>query len=290
MKLQALVTAIFLFLSGAVFAQSAQTPNTDGNVPLATRVQAEAVKKTVEGSDKPVPMPKTLEVPAEQASPSEIERTPVSPWWDKLLQPGVAALAGLGGALIGALVGRWNTVAAINQKANEMEIKEIQVRLNDFYGRFQQVAEENHLIALEFKAHQGDPAMRTLLKLLDPEWRASLSPSDKAIVKSLVENGNMLRTLIRDKSGLVDPAILPYLSRAALHFSMLDLANKGDLENQPDRFKKFVYPKVLDDVLVLEMRRLNSRIRQLLENSSKSHPPIPSLKINEDLALPEWGS
>ncbi|MBY5701204.1 hypothetical protein GOL26_09485 [Sinorhizobium medicae] len=287
MKRPARVIAILLSLSGPTFAQSAQTPNTE-KAPIATPVQAEAVKKTEQDSDKPASMPEALKAPVEQLTPAEVEKAPGSPWWDKLLQPGVAALAGLGGALIGALVGRWNTVAAINQKANELEIKEIQTRLNDFYGRFQQVAEENHLIAREFKAHQGDPAMRTLLKLLNPGWRDTLSLSDKAIVKSLVDNGNMLRSLIREKAGLVDSAILPYLSRAALHFSMLDLAEKGELENEPQRFGRFVYPTVLDGVLQLEMSRLNCRIRRLVENSSSSHPPLENLKIPQELALPEW--
>lgn len=275
-------------LSGAVFAQSAQSPNTDMKLPSATELQAEDSKNFDQLADQSASVVQPLNVRVEQVAPFQMEKAPPSPWWEKLLQPGVAALAGLGGALIGAWVGRRNAVAAINQKANELEIKEIQGRLNDFYGRFQQVADENHLIAREFKAHHGDPAMRTLLKLLDPEWRASLSPSDKAIVKSLVENGNMLRTLIREKSGLVDPAILPYLSRAALHFSMLGLAHAGELENEPDRFGKFVYPGVLDDVLVLEMNRLNCRIRQLVEASSKSHLSMPALQIPPNLALPKW--
>lgn len=288
MKLAALVVATFLCLTGAIYAQTAEPPITDKNAPIAAPLQAEAAKKAGQDSDKPATKPEALKALVQQPTPSEIEKLPASPWWDKLLQPGVAAFAGLCGALIGALVGRWNTVAAINQKANELEIKEIQVRMNDFYGRFQQIAEENHLIAREFKAHQGDPAMRTLVKLLDPAWRASLSPSDKAIVKSLVENGNILRTLIREKSGLVDPAILPYLSRAALHFSMLDLAHAEKLENKPDRFEKFVYPRVLDEVLVLEMGRLNSRIRKLVQASSKSHAPMQALHIPPNLALPKW--
>lgn len=272
---------MFLALSGTALAQSSQTPNTDKSAPSAIPVQANNAKETQQGSDKPATVSKAA---VEQLTPA------AGPWWDKLLQPGLAALAGLGGAMIGAWVGRWNTVAGINQKANELEIKEIQTRLNDFYGRFQQVAEENHLIAREFKDHYGDPAMRTLLKLLDPEWRAALSPSDKAIVKSLVENGNMLRALIREKSGLVDAAILPYLSRAALHFSMLDLAHAEKLENEPDRFEKFVYPRVLDDVLILEMNRLNDRIRKLVQESSRSHEPMKALHIPPELSLPKWTS
>ncbi|MGO7121511.1 hypothetical protein ACCS79_34180 [Rhizobium johnstonii] len=286
MKIIATFTAGCLCLPGAMFAQTGETPT--GNAPAATPVQAQAVEKTGQDAGMPSPAPVGSKEPVDQRAAAQIERTSSAPWWDKLLQPGVAALAGLGGALIGALVGRWNTVAAINQKANEQEIREIQVRLNDFYGRFQQVAEENQLIAREFKAHHSDTSMRTLLKLVDPAWRASLSPSDKAIVKGLVDNGNMLRTLIREKSGLVDPAILPYLSRAALHFSMLDLAHSGQLENEPDRFEKFVYPRALDDVLALEMSRLNGRVRELVQDSSKAHAPLKALYIPANLALAEW--
>ncbi|CAN7757744.1 hypothetical protein C6558_13655 [Ensifer sp. NM-2] len=115
MKLTALVLATLLSLAGPTFAQSAQTPNTDKNAPLAAPVQAEAVKKSEQDPGKPATMPAPLGATVEQLNAAEMERVPGSPWWDKLLQSGVVALAGLGGALIGALVGRWNTVAAINQ-------------------------------------------------------------------------------------------------------------------------------------------------------------------------------
>ncbi|WP_370675238.1 hypothetical protein [Pleomorphomonas sp. PLEO] len=285
MRLLALVIASILTFSGDVLAQTAQTPD---NTLAVTQQRPDTSKDNRPQIDTATTGQQPQIVPIEQTNASQKENAPPKPWWEPLLQPIVAALAGLSGALIGAWVGRSNTVASINQKANELEIKEIQTRLNEFYGRFQQVADENHLIAREFKAHHGDPAMRTLLRLLDPVWRETLSPSDEAIVKSLVDNGNVLRTLIREKSGLVDAAILPYLSRAALHFSMLELAKEGKLDNEPLRFERFVYPKVLDEVLVLEMGRLNCRIRKLVENSSAAHPPLESLKIPDRLALPDW--
>jgi len=285
MRLLALVIAIILTFSGDVFAQSAQTPD---NTSTLAQQRSDVGKDNGRQAGKAATETPSQIIAIEKTNPSQTEKAPPNPWWVQLLQPIVAALAGLGGALIGAWVGRSNTVASINQKANELEIKEIQTRLNEFYGRFQQIADENHLIAREFKAHHGDPAMRTLLMLLDPVRREALSPSDEAIVKSLVDNGNVLRTLIREKSGLVDAAILPYLSRAALHFSMLELAKEGKLDNEPLRFERFVYPAVLDEVLVLEMQRLNCRIRKLVENSSAAHPPLESLEIPDRLVLPDW--
>jgi hypothetical protein len=53
-----------------------------------------------------------------------------------------------------------------------------------------------------------------LLKLLDPAWFAGLSKSDQTIVNEIVNNGTELRTLVREKSGAVEPAVLPYLARA----------------------------------------------------------------------------
>src|SRR5262249_53178775 len=108
---------------------------------------------------------------------------------------------------------------------------------------------------------------------------------DQTLVNEIVANGSDLRTLIRDKTGAVDPAILPYLAEAGTHFTMLKLAKDGALENDPKRFERYVYPRKLDDVLKLDMARLKKRADLLLNQPSKSHGSPEPLKIPPQLAL-----
>jgi hypothetical protein len=74
-----------------------------------------------------------------------------------------------------------------------------------------------------------------------------------SIIGDIVGNGTDLRTLIRDKAGAVDPAVLPYLARAGTHFTMLKLAKEGALANDPKRFELYVYPAQLDEVLSMDV-------------------------------------
>jgi hypothetical protein len=182
-----------------------------------------------------------------------------------------------------------NSDAAINQKANEAELKEIQEKLDTFCGPYLQRSEENRLLALELRDRQPDRAtFRTLLKLLDPAWFVSLSKADQTIIDEIVGNGTDLRTLIRDKAGAVDPAVLPYLARAATHFTILKLAKEGALENDPKRFERYVYPAQLDEVLNLDMARLKRRSQTLQSRPSERHGLLEALVIPPALALAAW--
>ncbi|MER8944073.1 hypothetical protein NKH82_32190 [Mesorhizobium sp. M0915] len=223
-------------------------------------------------------------VRVEQAAPFEMASPPKS-WWEPYAQPAISGFAALLGAAVGGLIAKWNASAANNQRANEVEIAQIQSKLNDFYGRFRLVSEENKLVSIEFKTRHGGDSFRTLLALLDPKWLKGLSPADKTIVARMVENGLILRTLVRDKAGLVNPAISPYLAKVSAHFSMLELAYKGELENDPGRFKQYVYPEKLDGVLDIEMKRLAGRIALLLAKSGKRHKAISPLMIPNKLQL-----
>ncbi|TIN22891.1 hypothetical protein [Mesorhizobium sp.] len=264
------MTVVFLasIWLGTACAQPTQSPP-------AAQPESEAVHVTSEA-------PIVLRV--EQAAPFEMASAPKSRW-EPYAQPAISAFAALLGAAVGGLIAKWNASAANNQRANEVEIAQTQSKLNDFYGRFRLIAEENKLVSWEFKKRHGGEDFRTLLALLDPTWLQGLSPADKTIVATMVENGVMLRTLIRDKAGLVDPAMLPYLAKVSAHFSMLELAYKGKLEDDQKRFKQYVYPEKLDGVLDIEMKRLSDRIALLLTKSGKRHKAISPLMIPNKLQL-----
>jgi hypothetical protein len=221
----------------------------------------------------------------------KIDSGPTSLW--TYLSPIITAvLAGLT-TLAAAGVGLWvagrNTDATINQKANEIELKDIQQTLGSFHIPYLQRSDENGLLLREFRSRQPDPdKFRTLLKLLDPTWKAGLSKADRTIVEEIVANSTALLEIIRNKAGSVDPVILPYLAQASAHFSMLKLANSGSLENKPEQFSLYVYPRQLDAVLSADMERLRERYGILQSKPSAQHGPIRMLELAENLKLPSW--
>jgi hypothetical protein len=235
--------------------------------------------------------PSPLLVRVEQAGPIKLEQGPPKAWWESLLAPVISALTALAGAFIGGSIAQRSSAATINQKANEVEAKEIRTKLDTFYGPFVQRLEEGRLLANELRDRQPDKGtFRTLIKLLDPDWLKNASPADRTIVTEIVENGQSLIGLIRDKAGAVDPALSPYLARAATHFTVLKLAKDGALENDPTRFERYVFPKQLDEVLELEVTRLTGRANELQSKPTKAHGPMASLVIPKGLALPDWPS
>lgn len=232
-----------------------------------------------------------LLVRVEQAGPIKLEQGSPKAWWDSLIAPVISALTALAGAFIGGSIAQRSSAATINQKANEAEVKEIRAKLDTFFGPFSVRLAEGRLLADDLRDRQPDKTtFRTLIKLLDPSWLPNLSPADRTIVTKIVENGHSLIALIRNSAGGVDPALSPYLARAATHFTMLKLAKDGKLENDASRFERYVFPKELDRVLALEVARLTDRANALQSKPTVAHGPMASLKIPEDLALPEWPS
>ncbi len=211
-------------------------------------------------------------------------------WWHAppaLFTSLVSGVFGLGGTWLGLWFGLRNTRATNNQKANEAEQAAIAGTLATFHGPYLQRSRENLLLASEFHARRG-PGFRTLLALLDPSWLPSLAPADQTIVREIVGNGRDLRAMLRDKAGAVDPVLRPYLARAGTHFTMLALAADGALEDDRERFERFVYPRPLDDVLDADMRRLLGRIELLRGRPFDRHGPIQPLSISADQALAPW--
>jgi len=177
-----------------------------------------------------------------------------------------------------------NAKAAANQKANELEIAALEARLSEFYGPFLQLSEENKRLADLLRSRQGD-GFRTLTALLGDTWAASAEATDKNLVAQIVENGVTLRQLIRDKAGPASRALQPYFARASAHFTILELAHKGELKGEPKKFADYVYPRQLDGVLDLERARLEKRRDMLRTRIAEEHSPIEDLVIPPDLAL-----
>jgi hypothetical protein len=252
---------------------------------IAATFIALAVASTSSHAAAQTPARPSLSVEILNVPPIRLDQPARSIWREILSGPmlsGIAsAVASAIVALIGVRMALRNTVATLYQKSNEAEVKELQARLNEFYGPFNQISRENELISREFRDRhkRDDPNFRTLIALLDEQWRIALDKSDKALLDRMMQNGTDLRKLIRDKSGLVDVKIVPILAKAAAHFAILEMASKGELENLPSRFDTYVYPRELDPAITKEIDRLNGRIQALLTEPGKNHPPIRPLVL-----------
>lgn len=118
--------------------------------------------------------------------------------------------------------------AAIWQKANETELKDLTAKLDGFYGPFMQMSQANHLVTEEFRSRQ--PAgFRTLPKVFDRQWLEALPVGDRKVIEEVCQKGADLEKFIAEKAGNVDRQVVPYLARASAHFHILNLAFKGQL-------------------------------------------------------------
>ncbi len=219
-----------------------------------------------------------------------LKNTGAAPSW---LQPLITGVTGLLSALVGGFIalfgGHRVSRLGLHQKANEGELAAIQSKLDSFFGPFREVAHENLLFYEELRSRQPEPeTFSLLLKLLEPGWFDKQPTNDQAIVDQIIENGQTLRSLIRKRSGGVAPEIMPYLARAATHFTIIKLARGGSLNNQTTRLDAYIYPQELDSAIDAEVKRLGERQTLLRHNPGDEHKPMPSLTLPK--ALPAWPS
>lgn len=177
----------------------------------------------------------------------------------------VSGLLAFAGVMLGLRFAQKNTEIQIEasqrasdtalwQRANEDELRDIQSKLDSFFFPYIQLAQANHQFAQDIRSRQPDPqTYRMLMKLFDKVWIASLPAGDKKLVDLVCANAEVLERFIADKAGILDPQLLPYLSRASAHFRILQLAHRGELGSDPSRFVAYVYPQQLEGVLELEI-------------------------------------
>lgn len=293
------VVAVLLIAVSPYFFCGRVSADTNANRDLV----APRIAKTVMSNTNPAELHRdSLAIRVESVSPMTLNNGTSVPWWTYWIPsvgPIISGILAFFGVFLGLRIAtknasetmqsaQRNSEAIIWQKANETELLDIQVKLDEFYIPFQLKSNANLQFALDLKSRQ-DENYRLLVKLFDAEWRDGLSAGDKKLVEIVSNNASELRGLIEEKSGLVDGALLPYLSRASAHFRILDLAYRRELGEDPGPFKSYVYPRELDGVLSLEIARLRTRITHLRSNPSACPPPQEVLKIPSDLELKKWG-
>ncbi|WP_146193070.1 hypothetical protein [Maritimibacter sp. 55A14] len=173
-------------------------------------------------------------------------------------------------------------------KINEAEANYLQNKLDKFYGPFIVESDANHLLAQDLRSRQSAPEEYRLLdKLFDSEWTKALSAGDKELVREICQTGERLSSMIKENIGLVDPDILPYISRAIAHFRVLRLAYEGKLGDDSAPFLRYVYPKQLDPVLQMELERLQRRVKKLRQEPTTPHGEIAPLDLS-NYPLEPW--
>lgn len=179
--------------------------------------------------------------------------------------------------------------AAIWQKANELELKDIQTRLDSFYGPFRHASHVNMLMNRDLRSRQNDDRFLLIEKLFDQDWRKNLPAGDQALLGEIAANAKELRGLISSHLGMVDEKVLPYLARVSAHYRMIELAYANKLGNDPKPFVQlYVFPRQIDDVLRLEVERLERRRALLAATPSKAPASIEPLQLPPELALKDW--
>lgn len=275
-------------------------------VDLCAAVSAQQRGPSAPTTAQALPAPST---PAQQ-QPSVIRIEPVGPlhlagekapawtYWVPVVGPIISGLLAFAGAWLGLRITQRNTLhtvqatqktseAAMWQKANETELRDIQDKLDKFYGPFSIRLKTDHQLAQDIRSRQPK-GYRMLVKLFDPSWLPSLSAGDRKLVELVCEHAGILERLIAENAGSMDKELIEYFSRASAHFRILQLAYKHELGEDHKRFESYVYPKELDAVLEIAMDRLNRRVADIRANPGAAPGPISPLVIPKEYELPVW--
>lgn len=152
----------------------------------------------------------------------------------------------------------------INLGVREQERLELTRRLTTFYGPLKQKLDLARV--LHDRLLQGDPRrtrdnFRTLTSLLREE---EFSKNDRAIIHELVVVTRSIRLLIMQSEGIVeDQDLLRVLSTAAAHFRLLELADKGRIVGEVERFESSTFPREVDAMVAAAITKTRGRLQEL---------------------------
>jgi hypothetical protein len=193
-------------------------------------------------------------------SPTEIQLSPAI----------VAALVAGGISLITAVIASginfWYYRHQLRLKETEQEVQRVQGLLDAFYGPFKTLKKTNAnlegLLKLELTDHgptRGD--WRTLEFLLEGH---EFSANQKVLIDIIIAIDGELDSLIDAHCGLITSANLQekvHLFRA--HYRVIKAAYEKRLQGEFWRFKDYVYPTGLDDLIDQETTRLQKYLASL---------------------------
>lgn len=291
----AITATILLFVAAAGDVRAQTVTHPAGKDPAATVVAVPAAQPVQPASPEAkietgITTQVAPDVSKDKQNPNASR--PGEPWTGRdyaAIFSGVAGFLAFFAAITATVVSSRANRANLVSKTNESELSVIEKKLDGFFGPYLRLSETNSLLHQDLKARQQNPAtFRTLIHLLDPQWRANTTAGDQTIIDEIMRIDGQLELLIRKSAGTLDINIQPYLARASAHFRMIRLAHKGKLDQDVKRFEKYVYPRSVDGVLQLEVSRLEARRATLRLNPGFAPAPMDKLTIPTPLQLPPW--
>lgn len=160
-------------------------------------------------------------------------------------------------SVISALIVNWRL---LKSKSKEEERNEINKKLNEFYGPFIQLRKKSTMLYRVFT--QGkEEHYKTLTAILNGD---KFSDNDISLLNQIISINKQLEDLIVSKSGYVeDIELRNLLGEAATHFNIMFLAHERLIKGEMEKFEKYLFPRVLDEKIELEIEKLNKRLKEL---------------------------
>ncbi len=149
----------------------------------------------------------------------------------------------------------------LNLKRNEDRVDLINRMLSEFYGPFQQLRLKSCKLYERFTIDKPKD-FRTVRVLLSGH---KFEGNDKILLEEILEIGEELQGLIKEKAGLVDDKklrteILPEYNK---HTTLLKLMYEGKIQGEYDRFKDDVFPRELDAEIDRRINELQAELKEI---------------------------
>ena len=182
-----------------------------------------------------------------------------------LISPTASLILALA-ALAAACINLWYYRRQLRQQKIQQKIQHTQNLLDKFYGPFRTLKKTNTNLEQLLKLQQTEKGptrgeWRTLDRLLNDY---KFSHNEKVLIETIIQINSELDHLIETNCGLITNEELQekvHVFRA--HHRVIKAAYEGQLRGEFWRFKDYVYPRELDNLIDQEAERLQRDLTSL---------------------------
>ena len=180
------------------------------------------------------------------------------------LPAAIAALASIVVAIVSMCQTRNIYKNDQKRRDNEKNVEEAKQKLKTFYYPYLLIAKENTSLYKVFSQEHiaEDENYRTLTSLLSGKV---FSENDSALLEQIIENDCRLRDLINKHADVVDDdSIRNKLVESATHYAIIELAFKKKISGEVERFKPYVHPNDVYDLVEEKAKKLEKEIEDAI--------------------------